>query len=1078
MAKKGIINNIKRKLCVLLSMVLLVCTAGLVFVACNDDSSSDYTDKSYSHEWSDEATLKNGSFEFGSDDLEDKEFPQSSSVDSWSFSTDNSAQSSLVSSGIIRTNDDSWTQLISNLYDDTDFRAYAQKKWDFSSTAEKTDAIEKITNGLQNPKTPVDSKGDKVYMINNYPSVSSLGGIGVGTAQKLTSSTTITLTPASYGKITVYVKTANLAHNGQSTEIGANIRIANTVGSTSQAEYRINGINTENGTTTVDANGWAKYEIYIKADGFINNSVVVSVGLGYGSGSSTSAKYYCEGTAFFDDITFEEVEESEFNEASMDVVKYETSAKDHIEKSASSQVFYFSMDIDDSLKTYAPEYFKKATTEAVGSFVQKFSDSQGSLTKVANSGENACKYSSNTEIYKVDVANTSYTLNFGSKTSPFGTLAPETYNQVTFYLKNNLSEFDVNGISVLVYDVYSKNSSTPIEKAGEIITPTFEEEGEWVKVSFNVTNNFPEKNIDNKFNGDVRSYFFKVIIGPTDPSSTAQKNAYANGSVLMTFPYVAEGFTYNYNRTDYIGENKQTYSSYKDTINAGTMVTSYTVSEALPENRTENNSYYSLFLSVADKKFALYNGLDADYSDDTQEDSYDLTTSPSNIGSILSNPADPDGFTGVSYDHAYIKGDSTNFSVNDRSGNGTAQGNAGLVNTKYLSSYTNGTSIASALGHNSSTARQPLMIYNSALDSYGYIGEELTVSANNTLNVSIRVRVVGDANAYVYLVDTSKAKKNVMSITVPVNTDGTNYLDSDKVTTYTKELAFKVDSSMMRTDEDGWVTLNFYIAAGNKTKTLRLELWNGSRDGVNKSTGYVFFDNIYTSGSFSEPSTDNYREQFTTAGILLNASIYDKNSDLKDSALLHKRELDETEIKYNSDDSRKNSAVTYDAKYIFAQSKTTIYAVYNTLEYDSVDPYLSETTDDDASSGCAAETDPSTFWLSFSTITLGVALAVAIIALIVKGVVARRKANKNDAKSHYNVSSRYKQKKDKKDKPNEAIVDNTENNDNTVDDATETENVTEEVANETTENATEASSEESVNIYGDVQDFGSDDENK
>ena len=102
MAKKGFINNINRKLCVLLSVILLVCTAGLVFVACNDDSSSDYKDKTYSHEWTDDAILQNGSFEFGADDLEDKEFPQSSSVSNWSLATDNSAQSSLVSSGIIK----------------------------------------------------------------------------------------------------------------------------------------------------------------------------------------------------------------------------------------------------------------------------------------------------------------------------------------------------------------------------------------------------------------------------------------------------------------------------------------------------------------------------------------------------------------------------------------------------------------------------------------------------------------------------------------------------------------------------------------------------------------------------------------------------------------------------------------------------------------------------------------------------------------------------------------------------------------------------------------------------------------
>ncbi len=1114
MAKQGIFNSIKRKLCVILSMLLIVCSAGLIFVACDDDTNSSYTDKTYTHEWNDEAKIKNGSFEFGSDDLEDKQFPQSSSVNSWALSTDNSAQSSLVSSGIIRTNQTSWDKLIENLYDDTDFRNYAQKKWDFSSSLSKEEAIDKISENLENPKTPYDAKGDKIYMLNNYPSSISLGGIGLGTAQKLTSSTTVTLTPASYGKITVFVKTVNLAHNGSGDKYGANIRISNTVSTTTQAEYRISGINTENGSTTVDQNGWAKYEIFVKADDFINNSLIISVGLGYGDGSSTSAKYFCEGTAYFDDITYEEITDEtiissieqkfanfdltdESTQTDTGIVKYETSAKDPNEKlSINGQTFYFSMDVDDSLKAHAPNYFKEYTTSPTTSFAQKFSDSNGSLSTVKNDGDNKCEYSLGENIYKVDVTNTSFVMNFGSKETPFSTLKPETYNQVTFYLKNDLSEFDINGISVIVYDVYSKNGSTPIEKSFETIKPTFEEDGKWVKVSFNVANNFPEKNIEDKFLGDERSYYFKVIIGPTDVTATAQKYAYANGSVLMSFPFVAEGVTYNYVRSAYKQGNGTEYPTYNDAINAGIKIDSYVTAESLPENKTEYSDYYSLFLGVASNKFALYNGLSADYKDDAQKDTYYLTTSPSNIGSILSNPADPDGFTGVHYDHAYINGESTTFDVNDRSGNGTAFGNAGLVNTKYIPSYTNGTEIANALNYNFSTPKQPLMIYNAVEDSYGYIGEELTLSAKGALNVRLRLRVVGDANAYIYLVDTSKAKKSVMNISVPANTDGSGYL-KDNVVTHTNDLSFKIDSSMMREDENGWVTLNFYLAAGNNTKTLRLELWNGSRDGQEKSSGYVFFDEISTAGSFTEPSSSNYREQFTTDGVLLNALIYDKDDSFIDTAILHKRELDEREITYNNDKNRKNEQVSYPAKYVWVKTDTTIYAIYNTLEVESVDPYLSEPTDEEEK-GCGGcdEADQSNFWLSFSTIFLGVALGVALIALFIKGYLTRRKANKNDAKSHYNVSSRYKQKKNKKDKSSknsdkevsaenaetpsnekEEIKDaedaKAENNEGEVN-KPENEEVTSNENGETIEEPTTPSDEDI--IYGDVTDFGDNNE--
>ena len=243
---------------------------------------------------------------------------------------------------------------------------------------------------------------------------------------------------------------------------------------------------------------------------------------------------------------------------------------------------------------------------------------------------------------------------------------------------------------------------------------------------------------------------------------------------------------------------------------------------------------------------------------------------------------------------------------------------------------------------------------------------------------------------------------------------------------------------------------------------------DGSRDGSEPSVGAVFFDSVSvsTSSGFSEPD-------WKTAFVDSSSVLYGLDTENK---ALYRRELDETEIEFNNKQTDSEKLVSYDAKYIWLKTSDTVYAVFNTLpEYRvAVDPN-SSSDDDNKDSGCA-NTDPGVFWMSFSTILLGVALAVAIIMLIVKRVRIKAKANKNDAKSHYKVTSRYNAKNDKK--KTEAKVTETKaeaDNSETNADATETE--TTEDAKEETE-ATENTETLDDYVYGDVQNFGDAEEEK
>jgi hypothetical protein len=273
-------------------------------------------------------------------------------------------------------------------------------------------------------------------------------------------------------------------------------------------------------------------------------------------------------------------------------------------------------------------------------------------------------------------------------------------------------------------------------------------------------------------------------------------------------------------------------------------------------------------------------------------------------------------------------------------------------------------------------------------------------------------------------------------------------------------------------EKQGWLTVSFYLATGSTAKNFRLEMWNGGRDGsdATKSKGYVFFDNVNTAESFSEPS---YVDAFASTTSILY-SLNQKDSALSEGAVAYKRVLDAKEIEFNKGQTSDNK-ISYDAKYIWATNYSTIYAIFNSVDPVHIDPNVNNEDTDSTDPGCAGETDPSTFWLSFSSIVLAVALVLAIAMLFIKNFRARRKANKNDAKSYYKVSSRYKEdkpvekvKKSKKFIEQEELDKALEDYNQTVENTAEP---IEETADEelSEENANETSLDEYV--YGDVQTF-------
>ena len=1057
MTSKTLFNKIASKLILILTILCMLCTFAFLFTACNDnsDSNSSSSEPTYSYSEDNSGLLSNGTFSIGTSSID---FTTISSLPRVSVTgwTKSSSMSD-VNSGVIDVSDKGWKALIGKLYDDSDFLAYAKSAFgidkDKVEQALKDAGTEKPTNQEIKDKIIADyftekegqtnyfpnpgkvsANDNKIYMLNNYDK----DAIGHGVNQSITSSSNIKLDKGGYYKFTVSLYTTNLKHFSDSDNYGAFIAVNSTLNASSQAQYRIENIKTES--------EWKEYTIYVEADKTYDTTVTLELGLGADDYGAT------EGTVFFDNINCVKVDETkdefkdEFNALSnkslaledTQTLVYADTETDLVASKNVAGKYFYSMEFNKYLKNKNDANGDKLTS-TVKEYKNVDNNVDISVAKTksnTNTGNNfgptaitANNGTASDLDYVIGEAlsskvltlnNDAYTVTY--KSSSFD-VQPKSYVYVEFYVKNQLNKLGSTDITFDVYEDLNKTGVPDAKYKSKAVTTVSEASEDWVKVGLLLSNNFETGN---------RSFIVEIVVGPTDVATATTAPDYASGTVSITNPLVASGLLDQY---------------------------------ADDDKTIENDNYHilSLLRGTANSSIALYAGMQQDFAEDSTNESYSLKYSANDIGEIIKRPVSPINYTGVSYSHAYINVNSENVSINDRENGNSAGSYAGLINTKYVdNSDFKLKNIKTALNFTEGDDNiQPLMIYNAVKDSYGYIGSDKSISPSSYAKISVSVRVVGDAVAYVYLVDVADADKSVMLF------DEENVISSNS----TKEMFIKVTSNMM--NDDGWVTVSFYVATGKTMKDFRIELWNGARNAVvdkedNKSQGFVFFNNIdiVTTGAFTEPT--KVADAFTISGN----PLFDIGLGIEDSIVEYTRKLTELEDKFNAEQTDQSKLVSYDPTIVWAKDDANIYAIFNTIDPVEVDPYDSESEDEEETteSGCTAQTDPATFWLSFSSIILGVVLVLAILMLIIKNLRRRRKANASDAKSHYKVVSRSRVHKPTVKEDLEQDTDS----DDTVEDVEETvEEVIEEV--EETENVeTEEQSEDY--IYGDVQDFGDDKE--
>lgn len=1010
------LSKLKNKILTLVLALCLTFSCVMGLVACGDE---DHTEKDPTYTYTDSTTtttsdITNLTF---SDGLTlESSFPYTSTA--WSVSADNSAVSSSVKSGIVNVSEEGWTKTIDSLKEDRELLDYVKVKHGSKTEDDDTTRARLNKDGVfVSPSARPNATDNYVYMLNNYRDKAYTG---VGTAQKVVSSKTVSLEKGNYYKLSVWVNTYNLDSNNPNA-FGANVRLINTINGNTLGDCVIENIN---------ENTWKEYSIYVLADDTYDCTLNVVLGLGYGNGANALTKDYVEGTVYFDDITFKKVGNEQAyttlvngKDVKVSTIDYTSKKRVALNKTISTDnVYLYNMVIENQLKTFftstnfnskpLDEYFTKALN---GTITSKDLCADSKIEEFITS-------TIDTEELKLTLTKASATVRLPISVA----LNREEYVIVNFKIKNELSNF---GSTDIVIDVWDKFGDETVKQPAVATFSTPSED--FVDCTLLIKNNFEE--VDN------REFFIDVVIGPSKVAEVERANDFASGDVVI-----------------------KNVRYQKDKIDSE-------VNEEIRE----------LVTTSPNATVSLYAGYGADFDDSADTTKYSFTSAPGNIGEIATYPTNPSGYDGIVSNHAYISNeDGVETSINTRSGE---NGTAGLINSKHVSTANYGITLGD-LG-NPEKEIQPLMINNKTSDSYGFVANKATtIPASALASFSVKVRVLGDAKAFVYLVDASITNKNVLSFEdFTVNTDVVPSVNvGDEIDGSAKLFAIEITSDMC--NEDGWATVSFFIANGKYERQVRLELWNGNRTATEKSTGIVFFNDVEIKTSSAFTKSEKWNETFSVSGN----PLYDQTFASYDNGelLAFRRNLTEDEVNFNAE--YPDQAIEYFTTYVWAKNSLSVYADYSTLDDTKVitNPYDS-IEEEETGSGCAAATDPSTFWLSFSTIILIVALVLAFIALIAKNVIRKRKANASDAKSHYKVTSRIKkkpevkedvkveEKEDTVEETEEVETEETTENTETVETeevSSETEDTTE--STETTETTETTVEETDGYVYGDViEDF-------
>lgn len=1041
-------NKTTKKFRSLLILILALVTAFSSFmtVACKkkgNSSSSDEEETTTITERTDYQTLKNGDFEFGTANTAITAYPASPT--GWSKSYDSigesNATTSSYGSGIIDTrkykyeydedgyvlldeegnpvlatdDDGEYIKVFDSIASSNAFPKYA---YEYTTTTDddgkEVRTYTKDGNGqfipktdddgnpveadsldtefyYYNPGTPFDngyiaeseystddetniSKGGKILMIHNKVVASE----GMGTAQYYKSSTTLTLGVGENGLIEAWVLTKDLTSE-MDTDYGAYVSVASTVGGIATGDTVIKNINTYG--------KWSKVQVYVEGSAFGETTLTVTLGLGFGS---TSYKYeFVEGFAFFDNVHFKTVKSNELpadeTPTLNGVVSLYNASKELIDTDFNHSFSYTKADFD----ALSEDAFLTTTLKI---------NAKKELSDLSVSGTSKAE-----NVYESTSASTS-TFNVGAT-------AQIVSNQLKFtYPNNSTLSFETTAFSV----AYEENVRISFWVKTELVNVTNATNG--------LTVYLMDKGVNESAEGTEVSLLsdFKTTKGENEDNddftlvSVIVSNTYSDAERYFSLKFVL-GATENVDYLEALPKGSATVKDFKYI--------------ALSDEEASN-------ISTSDENHVTKRTLQGEYntlpSDDTTNDSYtfsyglpskqDITNKAvvdvQNYTHLVGGTAITGGSKDLDYKHPTDK--------------------AGLINSKYIDNYSDSLFTVGATNYkaqiktwleNVATASdnkyvQPLMINNEDT-TFGYIGSSLSLSSSTTYLITVKVKIFGDATAYVYLSDTDSSSNAILSVDAKENTH-----TNQTITAGQYGYAVAITAKDVNANEtNGFASVQFLITTGKHDSTARnyrIEMWNGSRDGETTSTGIVFFDgvltttstdrqvnlrdlkNTYTTERAYKEGVDGYDYTYATAESS-KVSFTQLPTLIKTDAHpdgittnYEKTDLAHTSVIFMTNGMLENGIVKGGT---FIVSDLT--SVDADLEVDNT------TSDDDSSSDdtTTTTTSDSTSYSPFlfaTSLIVSIALIIALLAVLVKHIITKRRNRNRDRENYYDTSARDK----------------------------------------------------------------------
>ncbi len=977
-------------------LLAFMLTAILAFAtACDDgndssDSSSSSSSSSTTATKADEHTLLNGNFEYYAE-ADDTVFPYKTSI-KWSTSRTykgTSATSSAANSGIIDVTDKGFEALQAVAYTDSADTSKS-KLGDFLTVNPKSPSTLGLTD-VVDEEAPVEDS-DRVLMIHNR--VKGTDNIGKGTAQYFYSSgSTLTLNAGEYGKLTVWVNTQGLNSQMLTNDYGAFVRVVNKVGSTESNDLYVKSINT-NGN-------WAKVEIYLEAGELASSSYTVYLGLGIGNDKIKAE--YAEGFAFFDDVTFEKINEDEYVAGEKTVTAFgeEKGALVFNDNTKTESVSLCGTVYSDdeakqpTVKQYSISHKVDLASTAFGGLtVSEKEFLKNSFYTNTDEGKEHLANAKNDD--KIAIASVSAIKAILSDESFLGKAEDKDGEEVDVTLFEDTDEF-----------LYFDYTTTPSAYTVTLNDVTVAADAKtlvsfWSKVAINdgatgLTINLRDRGATA---AAIDEDYYKSTAISSNLVKTEENNGWTKYSIIIDNSKKAV------NKTTGIEEENSVERAYDIEITFGP--------DTLSANYTAFPKGYALV--GAFEQYAL----GEDFNTSLLSVNSTVTLS-AEIANVASESNDTYTLTGRKEElEAGVLSQPTSglnpYYVAKDEGASEKPQNSGVFNTEYAKGednnkqfVINGVNVVNADGtpvielqNEKNTHVQALAIG----DKTGYYTDTTTVAANGLAKVTVKYTTLGEGVAVINLLDRTKAPENAKFETLTldaadINTSKETYYgdtlaEGEKITfTYTKQAAVAGQ----------WMTATFYVAAGTEAIDLGVEVLN--QEGL----GLVVVD--YVTVSTSETATvATIKKGLTDKGV-------------EESAITAKTFSYKT---FSYDQNNEDTKVEEDGEYVYTvtedlgltlkyegEEEYVLYANFTATNY--TDSIYVEVTDEDeetdsstssseSASGEEQEMPGVETWLQITSIVVAAVLIAALLAVVIRLLIKKYHVKKVKTSNYYDRDAR------------------------------------------------------------------------